>query len=144
MVEPMDLRARIQQLATHFAASVLGVIREASLDELLGPRAEGGLSAAAPRTHVGKRKQKEVPRPLAKAPRARPAGRLPRRSAADIAKTVGTIVALLRKHKAGLRAEQIRDALGLVAKEMPRPLSEGVKSRAFKKKGQKRATTYFL
>ncbi|WP_394847349.1 hypothetical protein LZC95_07775 [Pendulispora brunnea] len=50
---------------------------------------------------------------------------------------------LLKAHAAGLRAEQIRAALGLEAKELPRPLKELLRSKKVKTKGQKRATTYF-
>jgi hypothetical protein len=49
----------------------------------------------------------------------------------------------VKKHKEGLRAEQIREELGLQAKELPRVLKEGLSSRKLKSKGQKRATTYF-
>ena len=70
-------------------------------------------------------------------------GRLKRRSPEDIAKALDEVVALLKKNKTGLRAEQIRQELGMQAKEMPRVLKEGLGKRAFKSKGQKRATTYF-
>jgi hypothetical protein len=132
----MDLRAKIQQLATHFASSVLEVIRQTSLEELLGERGLPPAGAVA------------GARALAAGPKAaraaKSSARLARRSPADIAATVASIVSLLKKHKGGLRAEQIREQLGLEAKELPRPLAEGVKGRAFKKKGQKRATTYFI
>ncbi|HEY4015776.1 MAG TPA: hypothetical protein VGM06_20690 [Polyangiaceae bacterium] len=49
----------------------------------------------------------------------------------------------MKKHKEGLRAEQIRSELGLQAKEMPRILKEGLGKKSLKAKGQKRATTYF-
>jgi hypothetical protein len=77
-----------------------------------------------------------------KAPRTA-SGRLPRRSADDIAAELAKIVALVQKHRDGLRAEQIRAELGLQAKELPRVLKEGLASRALRSKGQKRATTYF-
>jgi hypothetical protein len=70
-------------------------------------------------------------------------GRLKRRSADDIAATLGNIVALLKAHPSGLRAEQIRKELDMLAKELPRPLAEGLASKALRKKGQKRATVYF-
>jgi hypothetical protein len=70
-------------------------------------------------------------------------GRLKRRSADDIAATLGNIVTLLKAHPAGLRAEQIRKDLDMLAKELPRPLAEGLASKALRKKGQKRATVYF-
>ena len=53
------------------------------------------------------------------------------------------MVALVTKHKDGLRAEQIRVQLGMQAKELPRVMKEGVATKVLKSKGQKRATTYF-
>ncbi len=70
-------------------------------------------------------------------------GRLPRRSAEDIAQALSEVVALAKKNKEGLRAEQIRVEIGLQPKEMPRILKEGLSTKALKSKGQKRATTYF-
>jgi hypothetical protein len=46
------------------------------------------------------------------------------------------------KHKDGLRAEEIRTALKLDVREVPRVLKEGLKTKKLKAKGQKRATTY--
>jgi hypothetical protein len=42
-----------------------------------------------------------------------------------------------------MRAEQIRSALGVDPRELPRPLAEALASRKIAKAGQKRATTYF-
>jgi hypothetical protein len=42
-----------------------------------------------------------------------------------------------------MRAEQIRAQLKMQSKEMPRVLAEGLAKRKLRKKGQKRATTYF-
>jgi hypothetical protein len=53
------------------------------------------------------------------------------------------MVSLLKKHKDGLRAEEIRANLGMEPKEMPRILKEGVSTKKLSSKGQKRATTYF-
>ena len=69
--------------------------------------------------------------------------RLRRRSAEDIAKALSQIVALVKGHKNGMRAEEIRTQLHMQSKEMPRVLAEGLTKRKLKKKGQKRATTYF-
>ncbi len=74
---------------------------------------------------------------------ATPSGRLPRRSAEDIAKLLGEVVIVVKKHKDGLRAEQIRGELGLRAKELPRILKAALVMKKLKAKGQKRATTYF-
>jgi hypothetical protein len=56
---------------------------------------------------------------------------------------IESIVDLLGKSSSGLRAEQIRSALGVEAKELPRPLAEALSSGRITKSGQKRATTYF-
>jgi hypothetical protein len=69
-------------------------------------------------------------------------GRLPRRSAEEIAAALDEIVGLVRKHDDGLRAEEIRVKLGMQAKEMPRLLKEGLATKKLKAKGRKRATTY--
>jgi hypothetical protein len=56
---------------------------------------------------------------------------------------VDRIVGLLGDNPGGLRAEQIRQQLGLQAKELPRPLKEGIEGGRLSKVGRKRATTYF-
>lgn len=123
-----SLRSSIQALATSFASSVMNSIRGASLQELLSETGGGRPSArSAP----------------PKRARASASGRLKRRSAADIATALNQVVTLVKAHKDGLRAEQIRERLGVQAKEMPRILSDGLAKRKLKKKGQKRATTYF-
>lgn len=133
-----NLRSRLSDLASSFADSVVEAIRSSSLEELLNE--SGG---ARPRAQVAERMPKTAARaPLARAPKSA-TGRLPRRSADDIAAELAKIVALVSKHKDGLRAEQIRAELGLQAKELPRVLKEGLASRALRSRGQKRATTYF-
>jgi energy-converting hydrogenase A subunit M len=67
---------------------------------------------------------------------------LKRRSPEQIANALGDVVSLLKKTKGGLRAEQIREALKLQSKEMPRVLKEGLTKKKLRSKGQKRATTY--
>jgi hypothetical protein len=54
------------------------------------------------------------------------------------------IESLLSKSPRGLRAEEIRQQLGMQSKELPRPLKEGVEAGRLTKSGQKRATTYFV
>ena len=121
-----NLKSSIASLAEEFAAGVLAAIRAASLEEILDQTSNGrGRSAAA-----GVRA-------------SRSNGRRIRRTAADIASAVDSIETLLMRHPTGLRAEQIRKELGLEAKELPRPLAEGVSQKRFSKEGQKRATTYF-
>jgi hypothetical protein len=45
------------------------------------------------------------------------------------------VVALVKSKKDGLRAEQIRSALKMEAKEMPRVLKEGLAKKKLKAKG---------
>ena len=132
-----SLHSTLNNLAASFADNILAVIRGASLDELVGP---GG----SPRSN-GRLQRSPTVAPVASkgATRTRATGRLPRRSPEEIAKTLEQVVAAVKKAPEGLRAEQIRQVLGLQAKEMPRILKEGLAKKLFKSKGQKRATTYF-
>jgi len=80
-----------------------------------------------------------------KAPRARkPASGTPRirRSAADLDKGVTELVELVAKHPEGMRAEDIRAALGIERKFLPKLLQEAIKQKRLKKAGSKRATIY--
>jgi hypothetical protein len=133
---PTSLRSTLNDLAASFAGSVLEAIRGASLDELLSVEGHAKSSGRSPRAAAAS----VAP---ATEKRARSSGRLPRRSPEDIAKALGQVVSLVKRHREGLRAEQIRSELGLQAKEMPRILKEGLETRVLKSKGQKRATTYF-
>jgi hypothetical protein len=150
-----SLRSRLGELANAFSASVLDAIRGASLEELLSEssatRARGPSVTAAPRARQARRVPAKAA-PAAPAPRVaqvapasakRRGGRLARRSSGDIAGVVASIVGLLKSSPAGLRAEEIRSKLGLQAKELPRPLKEGLDAGTLSKTGQKRATTYF-
>jgi hypothetical protein len=126
------LRSRLDSLAAAFASAVVDAIRGASLHELVVPNgraAPAGRAAAAPVTK-------------ATAPKTTRSGRLKRRSGEDIGQVLDQIVALVKKNKDGLRAEQIRTELNLQAKELPRVLKEGLSSKRLRKTGQKRATVY--
>jgi hypothetical protein len=145
---PSSLRSRLSELAASFSAGVLDAIRGASLEELLS-ESPGGKTRAPARgpVHAGVRAAVHAAAAVvtgAAAPsRRRNGGRLPRRSAGDISQAVEKIVGLLGENPGGLRAEQIRQKLGLQAKELPRPLKEGLEGGRLSKVGRKRATTYF-
>ena len=130
------LRAQLDSLAASFANAVVDAIRNASLHELVA--ADGGKAAPAARP--------AAPSPVAKATVAATkttrTGRLKRRSSEDIGQVLDQVVALVKKNREGLRAEQIRTELNLQAKELPRVLKEGLSSRRLRKSGQKRATVY--
>jgi hypothetical protein len=127
------LHSRISQLTSSFVDSVLDAVKSSSISELLDGRPAHRAEARIPSaTSVGR---------TAQAPAA---GRLPRRSAEDIAKTLEIVVSLLGSRKNGLRAEQIRAELSMQAKELPRILKEGLNRKKLRTVGQKRATTYFV
>jgi hypothetical protein len=120
-----SLRTRLGDLASAFVASVVDAIRDASVEELFA-RPAGSARTSTRVTGAGA------------------GGRLARRSGQDIEAVIDQIVELIRQNPKGLRAEEIRSALGLEAKEMPRPLRQGLAAGRFTKSGQKRATTYLL
>ena len=127
---PSSLRSQLNDLANTFADGVLAAIRTANLEDLLAEsgsrRTRGGGGGGQPD------------------PLRRKGGRLPRRSRDQIAKTLDRVVAAVKSSKGkGLRAEEIRKALSLDVREVPRVLKEGLRTRALRSKGQKRATTYF-
>jgi hypothetical protein len=130
------LRSALDSLAATFANAVVDAIRAASLQELL---AESG---GGPRRGPGRPPKSKAEPTTRVAPGARKPGRLARRSPEDIAKALDQVVALVKGKKEGLRAEQIRAALKMQSKEMPRVLKEGLAKKKLKAKGQKRATTY--
>jgi hypothetical protein len=126
------LRDSIHHLAQNFAAGVLEAIRGASLQDFLGE--------STPST---RRSGPSPSKAVSRRPAGRASKRLARRSAKDIAGVAEGIVALVKKHHSGLRAEQIRAELGIAKKEWMRPLEHALASRKLTKKGEKRATTYF-
>jgi hypothetical protein len=130
------LRSSLQDLASTFASSILDAVRGASLEELLAH------SGGSPRREPSRLPMEKAASAAAAAPRARKLGRLHRRSPEQIANALDRVVALVKGNKDGLRAEQIRAALKMQSKEMPRVLREGLAKRKLKAKGQKRATTY--
>jgi hypothetical protein len=139
------LRGTIHHLAADFAAGVLGVIRSASLEDLLA-QTEGAVRRGPgrpPSRAVASSVHERLPH-APQAPRTRRTGRkgrLPRRSASDIGHVIDKIVELLSGKPKGLRAEQIRAALNLSSKELPRPIALALSSKKISKTGQKRATT---
>lgn len=87
-----------------------------------------------------------LPRKARKIASAKPrsGGKRHRRSAAEIQTAVAEVVSLVKKHKDGLRAEQIRTKLNIDKRELPRLLKEGIKAKHLKSTGHKRSTTYFV
>jgi hypothetical protein len=150
-----SLRNTLADLAQTFSESVLAAIRSASIQEIVG---EVGSAARAPAPSAprGPGRPRVVrsngpSRPAVAAPAASPAARvaakgpkkpLARRTPAQVAKTLSDIVALLKSAKSGMRSEEIREALSLDKREMPRVLHLGLSDKKLRSKGEKRATTY--
>jgi hypothetical protein len=138
-----DLRSELSALANRFASDVLAAIREASLDEILAEGSAGPSPSRRPRAPHSA----PTPRALAAAAARRPrvvGGRLVRRSAVDIQKTLEQVVALLKAMgSAGARSEEIQKSLKLDKRELPRVLQTGIAKKVLRSKGQKRATRYF-
>jgi len=130
------LRSTLNDLAANLASDIINVLRETSLDELRG-ESHGGRSGRAPG-----RPPKIAWSGVSKPSSTKKSGRLHRRSSKEIAAALDEIVGLVRKHKDGLRAEEIRKGLNLDVREMPRVLKEGLATKTLKAKGRKRATTY--
>jgi hypothetical protein len=138
----MTLKTQLDALASSFASQIVEVIRGASLQELVSPDARiigNGRRARVVAAGGGQPDPPSVPI----TPKRGKNGRLPRRSAEEIAKTLDKILLLVKTHKNGMRAEEIRSKLGMESKEMPRILKEGIARKKLSTKGQKRATTYF-
>lgn len=143
----MSLQTQLNHLASSFTQAVIAAIREVSLEELVAetgglkgmPRPPAGRSAAV----TSSRGRGRVPRRETGPSRRSSSRRLKRRSHDDIEKALGEIVSLVENSPRGMRAEQIRSELGMQAKELPRVLGEGLATRRLRKRGHKRATTYY-
>jgi hypothetical protein len=136
-----NLRQVIERQAMDFATNIVRALRGASLDELINVTDRAG--SFGPGT--AKTKPVTLVVPEGRGRRAAGVrGRLGRRSVEEIEKTLQDIVQVLGRHPQGLRAEELKNELGLDKRELPRPLSDGVKAGLLTKAGRKRATTYFV
>ena len=133
------LRSQLDALAANFASQIMASLRGASLHDLVGRTADVPAAGNGRRARGGGRQPEALP----VSAKPRKPGRLPRRSAEEIAETLNKIVLLVKTQKNGMRAEEIRSKLGMQAKEMPRILKEGLSKKKLTSKGNKRATTYF-
>lgn len=119
----------VQSLAAEFARAVVAALGSMTLDEIAAVRASAGVAPA--------------PVAAEKAP-SKPAKRAPlRRTPEDLDSAVKAIVGALKGAKGGLSSEQIQKALGMAAKEIPRPIAKALAAKAIRKRGEKRATRYY-
>ena len=134
-----QLKDTLHEQATAFVDavldSILASIRSASLEDLISGRDQR-------RTKRGSTQSETTGTSEAKA-NGRLARRLARRSKDEILAKVSDVAALLKKHKDGLRSEQVQKELGLDKRETPRIFREGLAAGMLKVlRGKKRATFY--
>jgi hypothetical protein len=145
-----NVQGKIQELAASFAEQVarevVGGVQSALADVLttdLAARLFNGQAARIMAGRVGVLPEATPQGPgVARAKPGKP-GRLPRRTPEQINRQVDQVAKLLVDKPVGLRAEAIRDALGLDTRELPRILKEGIAAGKFAiLRGHKRSTTY--
>lgn len=120
-----NLQNTIQSLAQNFASELVSALRSMSLEEILGATKTAVSSA----TSTPKK-------------RGRPAGSKNKGPKSTL--SADAIVAELKKHKGGLRAEHLRKALGASKNTFNYHASKALQAKAIRKTGKKRATTYFV
>jgi hypothetical protein len=121
------IREKVAALAARFAEEVIGVI-SASIAAQLSSAAGG-----APRGRGDRGRSLDAGRP----------GRV-RRSASQLGAISDRIVAELSRRPDGVRAEELRAALGLPRSAMARPIAQLLAAKRIRKTGEKRRTTYFV
>src|SRR5258705_10686242 len=106
-----SLRSTIEALASAFASDVLAALKSASFEEVAGL---GGSARRGPGRPAGSGRRASGG-----------GGKRRRRSMNDIVSALDDVVKLVSGSSKGLRAEQIREKLGLQSKELPRGLKQG-------------------
>lgn len=121
------LQSTIQSLAETFASDLVNALRSLSLEEILGATGKTAATGATP----------------APKKRGRPAGSKNGATQGSAPISADAIVALLKKHKSGLRAELLRRELGAAKPAFNYHVAKAFADKRIKKTGKKRATTYF-
>lgn len=141
----MSLKQTISTLAETFASEILKALRSASLNDLTALEGVGTSGAKPARRGPGRPKKAVAPTPT-----ARTSAKLPRmkngarRTKADVEKVIaGVVGAVKAAGDKGIKAEGIYKSLGLTKKDVQRPILEALSQKLLKKKGVKRATTYY-
>jgi hypothetical protein len=117
-------------LAQNLATEVLALARKASVNEILSD------------SHVAGHGPGLTPLSETKSP-ATPALDVKRMSA-DTIDSVATVITRYVKSHQGSKAEAIRKELGIPKEKWARPLAFALGKKGLSKKGQKRATTYWV
>jgi hypothetical protein len=132
---------QLDSLVSNFAHQIIAAIQDLSVGALVGAT-EGKFPAAVPArlsTEEGKASPAAAVNPSFVASEHRPA----RRSEEEIAKQLDKVVLLVKTHKGGMRAREIRATFGLSPEELRRILKSGIARKRLTAKGAKRSTLYF-
>jgi len=129
------LHATINALASEFAHDLLRALRDAPLKDIVAETSSG---------HV----QRRAARRVSDGTKSIAGHKRVRRSPETLKKLADQIVALVAKHPKGIRAEELKAAMGVKpgnvgAKVFTKPLSVALASKKIRKRGHRRATTYF-
>jgi hypothetical protein len=114
------LRASLESIVSRFVEDILSTVRS-GLDEAV----------------FGEDRQDVSPRPSARGTRAR-------RRNLDVSGEMEHIVAAVRRHDGGIRAEELRKEVGLDKVIFVRAVQRLLADRQLRKTGEKRRTTYFV
>jgi len=130
----MTLHATLNALASQFAHDLLRALRAASLDDIIAETSTEHVKSARPQSTkvVGARAKN---------------GKRIRRSPVQLQVLADHIVALVLKHPKGIRAEELKRAMGVApgnvgAKVFTKPLAVALASKRISKRGNRRATIY--
>ena len=129
----MRLHATINELASQISHDLVRALRGASLDDII---------AETSRSHV--RHQTRSPQAAGTRPKN---GKRTRRSADQLQQLANHIIALVLKHPKGIKAEELKRAMGVApgnvgAKVFTKPLAVALASKKISKRGKRRATVY--
>ena len=131
----MTLKLTIESLAADFARGVLTALRTASLQDILA-QSNGSTSTKSAATNAAVAGKRRPGRPAKNAVKGST-------GAAASGDSLASVVSLLSSKPEGLRAEDIRKTLGIDKPTVTKILKKALATKALKKQGQKRATTYF-
>lgn len=120
------IREKVAALAARFAEEVIGVISTSIAQQLSNAAGAGVLRGRGGRAVEGGRPTRI------------------RRSASQLGAISDRIVSELGRRPDGVRAEELRAALGLPRSAMARPIAQLLAAKRIRKTGEKRRTTYFI
>jgi hypothetical protein len=126
-----DIEKILRDRVEAFVADLSEIIRQAALERVsdaLGTPAVGGR---------GKRASSSAEKRLSKRPKGQ------KRAPAEMERLLKSILGAVQ-NEPGIRADQIAASLGLATRDTSLPIKELLADKALTKKGQKRATQYFI